>query len=63
MAAMIALHVEELAQTSPNFARLSFIVRDNGMGMSPEFVEHVFTPFERARRSEDAGHPRAPDWA
>ena len=45
---MIALHVEELAQTSPNFARLSFIVRDNGMGMSPEFVEHVFTPFERA---------------
>ena len=45
---MIALHVEELAQTSPHFVRLSFIVRDNGMGMSPEFVEHVFTPFERA---------------
>ena len=45
---MIALHVEELEQTSPNFTRLSFIVRDNGMGMPADFVERIFTPFERA---------------
>lgn len=24
-----------------------FIIKDNGMGMSPEFVEHIFEPFER----------------
>ena len=24
-----------------------FIVKDNGIGMSPEFVEHIFEPFER----------------
>ncbi|MCM1055605.1 MAG: response regulator [Bacteroides sp.] len=25
----------------------TFIVKDNGIGMSPEFVEHIFEPFER----------------
>ena len=25
----------------------TFIVKDNGAGMSPEFVEHIFEPFER----------------
>ena len=24
-----------------------FIIKDNGMGMSPEFVQHIFEPFER----------------
>ena len=24
-----------------------FIIKDNGIGMSPEFVEHIFEPFER----------------
>ena len=52
---MIALHVEEREQTSPHFVRLSFIVRDNGMGMSEEFVKHIFTPFERADGQEMQG--------
>lgn len=25
----------------------TFIVKDNGIGMTPEFVEHIFEPFER----------------
>ena len=25
----------------------TFIIKDNGIGMSPEFVEHIFEPFER----------------
>ncbi len=25
----------------------SFVIRDNGIGMSPEFVKHIFEPFER----------------
>lgn len=28
-----------------------FLVRDTGIGMSPEFVERLFTPFERERTS------------
>ena len=52
---MIALHVEEREQTSPHFVRLNFIVRDNGMGMSEEFVKHIFTPFERADGQEMQG--------
>ena len=30
-------------------------VRDTGIGMSEEFLEHVFTPFERARTSTVSG--------
>ena len=25
----------------------TFVIKDNGIGMSPEFVEHIFEPFER----------------
>ena len=52
---MVALHVEEHEQTSPNFVRLSFIVRDNGMGMPPEFIDHIFAPFERAEGKQMQG--------
>ncbi len=29
------------------FGDYTFIVKDNGIGMSPEFTEHIFEPFER----------------
>lgn len=29
------------------YGDFTFIVKDNGIGMSPEFVEHIFEPFER----------------
>ncbi|MCM1329842.1 MAG: response regulator [Ruminococcus sp.] len=29
------------------FGDYIFIVKDNGIGMSPQFVEHIFEPFER----------------
>ncbi len=32
-----------------------FIVKDNGMGMSPEFVEHIFEPFEREATTTKTG--------
>ena len=31
--------------------RLRFVVEDNGIGMTPEFLERVFAPFERAEDS------------
>lgn len=32
-----------------------FVVKDNGIGMSPEFVEHIFEPFEREASSTKTG--------
>lgn len=32
-----------------------FIVKDNGIGMSPEFVEHIFEPFEREATTTKTG--------
>ncbi|MDE5907652.1 MAG: response regulator [Lachnospiraceae bacterium] len=32
-----------------------FIIKDNGMGMSSEFVEHIFEPFERETTTTQSG--------
>ena len=32
-----------------------FVVKDNGIGMSPEFVEHIFEPFEREASATKSG--------
>ena len=32
-----------------------FVIKDNGIGMSPEFVEHVFDPFERETTATMSG--------
>ncbi len=37
------------------FGAYEFIVRDTGIGMSPEFLEHIFEPFERERTSTVSG--------
>ena len=37
------------------FGTYEFIVRDTGIGMSPEFLEHIFEPFERERTSTVSG--------
>ncbi len=43
----IDFQVCELPQPSPQYAKLRFVVRDNGIGMSPEFTKRVFAPFSR----------------
>ena len=43
----IELLVSELPQASPQYVKLRFVVRDNGIGMSEEFQRHVFAPFSR----------------
>ena len=43
----IELRIEALHSKKHNHARLRFTVKDNGIGMSPEFVETIFEPFAR----------------
>ena len=38
--------MEELPRNE-HYARYRFVVQDNGIGMSEEFLKHIFEPFER----------------
>ncbi|HIX57093.1 MAG TPA: response regulator [Candidatus Anaerobiospirillum pullistercoris] len=46
----IRLTVTEKDMHSPSIASFTFEVTDNGMGMSPLFLKHIFEPFARAER-------------
>ena len=43
--------VEELKVNNKNFGLYRFTIRDSGIGMSEEFLEHIFEPFSRAEDS------------
>lgn len=43
----IELRVETMKQSVHNHAHLRFTVKDDGIGMSPEFVKTIFEPFSR----------------
>ncbi len=51
----IAVRVTEQISSMPGYGTYEFRVKDNGMGMSPEFVEHVFDAFARERTSTVSG--------
>ncbi len=43
----IEFTVCELPKAAPQFVKLRFVVKDNGIGISKEFQEHIFAPFSR----------------
>ena len=45
----ISLKVTEHKMRSPSIAMFEFEITDNGMGMSQEFLKHVFEPFVRSK--------------
>ncbi len=47
----IEFTVCELQDSAPQFAKLRFIVKDNGIGMSEEFQQEIFKPFSREKNS------------
>lgn len=47
----IHLDIAELPCAIPGQAAISIVVTDNGCGMTPEFLTHIFDPFTRAESS------------
>lgn len=47
----IAFELRQKPSLNQNFVHLQFSVADNGMGMSPEFLETLFDPFTREENS------------
>jgi len=47
----ISLRITEKPGAPKGYANYEFSIKDTGFGMSPEFVEHIFEPFEREKNS------------
>lgn len=47
----ITMDVEETENPDPDTAIFTFVVSDTGIGMTPEFLEHIFDAFSRERDS------------
>ena len=47
----ILFEAHELPRDGHTYARYQFRITDNGIGMTPEFQQHIFDPFARAESS------------
>lgn len=45
----VKVSINEDPDTRPGFNDYRIVVEDTGIGMEPEFLEHIFDPFERER--------------
>ena len=52
---IVSIRVTEKPSAPAGHASYEFSVRDTGIGMSEEFVAHIFEPFERERNSTTSG--------
>ncbi len=51
----ITVTAAEMPGDTPDTAIYQFRIQDTGIGMAPEFLEHIFEPFERERTSTVSG--------
>lgn len=51
----IYFQIQELKEQEPGFAKYEFCVKDTGIGMSEEFIAHIFEPFSREQTSTVSG--------
>ncbi|MCI8291947.1 MAG: response regulator [Hespellia sp.] len=52
---IISMRITEKAGAPAGFAFYEFLIKDTGIGMSKEFVSHIFEPFEREKTSTISG--------
>lgn len=52
---IVSLKVVEKPGAPAGYANYEFHIRDTGIGMSEEFIAHIFEPFERERNSTISG--------
>ena len=52
---MISMRITEKAGAPAGYANYEFSIRDTGIGMSKEFLSHIFEPFEREKNSTISG--------
>ncbi len=48
---IVSMRITEKAGASKGYADYEFTIKDTGIGMSEEFVKHIFEPFEREQNS------------
>lgn len=51
----VTMTVHGLPQATPDYVHLLFEITDDGIGMSPAFIQHVFDPFSREKNSTLSG--------
>lgn len=51
----VSLMVSQKCSTVRSYVPTEFIVKDDGIGMSEEYQEHLFDPFEMEERSKEQG--------
>lgn len=51
----VSVRVVQTAEAADGYASYEFSVKDTGIGMSPEFLKHVFEPFEREQTATVSG--------
>lgn len=51
----IYFQIQELKEQEPGLAKYEFRVKDTGIGMSEEFIAHIFEPFSREQTSTVSG--------
>ena len=52
---IVSMRITEKAGAPEGYANYEFYIKDTGIGMSKEFVDHIFEPFERERNSTISG--------